>query len=118
MTCATVLLRHVFFSSRRRHTMSLCDWISDVCSSVLVAVLHVSLALDAAVTLASVGKLAGLQPRARPLVGTVRLGPVESLVQENGTSHTWTLVTQSTRMTASSWQNTQPAIVSRWVALI
>src|SRR5438034_11082059 len=27
-----------FFSSRRRHTRSLCDWSSDVCSSDLVAV--------------------------------------------------------------------------------
>src|SRR5260221_5424890 len=27
----------VFFSSRRRHTMSLCDWSSDVCSSDLLA---------------------------------------------------------------------------------
>src|SRR5436190_4484709 len=26
-----------FFSSRRRHTRSLCDWSSDVCSSDLVA---------------------------------------------------------------------------------
>src|SRR6476646_11140451 len=25
-----------FFSSRRRHTMSLCDWSSDVCSSDLL----------------------------------------------------------------------------------
>ena len=25
-----------FFSSRRRHTISLCDWSSDVCSSDLV----------------------------------------------------------------------------------
>src|SRR5260221_12820473 len=37
-----ILLRHVlcmfvffFFSSRRRHTRSLCDWSSDVCSSDL-----------------------------------------------------------------------------------
>src|SRR5438034_10592130 len=29
-------LTHFFFSSRRRHTMSLCDWSSDVCSSDLV----------------------------------------------------------------------------------
>src|SRR5436190_23848570 len=28
-----------FFSSRRRHTRSLCDWSSDVCSSDLTAVL-------------------------------------------------------------------------------
>src|SRR5215211_8247039 len=27
-----------FFSSRRRHTRSLCDWSSDVCSSDLVSV--------------------------------------------------------------------------------
>src|SRR5438034_1386403 len=26
---------HFFFSSRRRHTRSLCDWSSDVCSSDL-----------------------------------------------------------------------------------
>src|SRR5437588_6266544 len=28
-------VRDCFFSSRRRHTMSLCDWSSDVCSSDL-----------------------------------------------------------------------------------
>src|SRR5438132_8576315 len=28
---------HFFFSSRRRHTRSLCDWSSDVCSSDLFA---------------------------------------------------------------------------------
>src|SRR5947207_11344474 len=27
------IARHLFFSSRRRHTSSLCDWSSDVCSS-------------------------------------------------------------------------------------
>src|SRR5438034_5275711 len=30
-------LRLFFFSSRRRHTRSLCDWSSDVCSSDLNA---------------------------------------------------------------------------------
>src|SRR5436190_20864684 len=29
-----------FFSSRRRHTRSLCDWNSDVCSSDLGAYIH------------------------------------------------------------------------------
>src|SRR5438034_6154211 len=29
--------RHFFFSSRRRHTRSLCDWSSDVCSSDLAS---------------------------------------------------------------------------------
>src|SRR5260221_7601041 len=29
-----------FFSSRRRHTRSLCDWSSDVCSSDLILVDH------------------------------------------------------------------------------
>src|SRR5438034_10387585 len=32
-----------FFSSRRRHTRSLCDWSSDVCSSDLWAVLGAGL---------------------------------------------------------------------------
>src|SRR5437588_9134063 len=31
-----------FFSSRRRHTRSLCDWISDVCSSDLAALRRMS----------------------------------------------------------------------------
>src|SRR5260221_8727200 len=36
-----------FFSSRRRHTRSLCDWSSDVCSSDLMAtLLGPSLALE------------------------------------------------------------------------
>src|SRR5260221_4874796 len=30
------LLGAVFFSSRRRHTRSVCDWSSDVCSSDLI----------------------------------------------------------------------------------
>src|SRR5438034_11577232 len=30
-----ILLWYFFFSSRRRHTRSLCDWSSDVCSSDL-----------------------------------------------------------------------------------
>src|SRR5947207_5828244 len=30
------LLPYFFFSSRRRHTRSLCDWSSDVCSSDLI----------------------------------------------------------------------------------
>src|SRR5947207_10576769 len=32
-----VFLIFFFFSSRRRHTRSLCDWSSDVCSSDLLA---------------------------------------------------------------------------------
>src|SRR5437588_2956760 len=36
-SCAAVELNVVFFfSSRRRHTRSLCDWSSDVCSSDLL----------------------------------------------------------------------------------
>src|SRR5256886_10165701 len=31
------VLRHFFFSSRRRHTIFDCDWSSDVCSSDLLA---------------------------------------------------------------------------------
>jgi hypothetical protein len=47
----------------------------------MVAALHVSFALEAAATLASVGNVPGLQPKANPVVGTVRLGPVVSVVQ-------------------------------------
>src|SRR5215204_5880557 len=41
-----------FFSSRRRHTRSLCDWSSDVCSSDLPAAALVVLALQGAVMVA------------------------------------------------------------------
>src|SRR5438034_8658099 len=34
--CPVLLNISFFFSSRRRHTMSLCDWSSDVCSSDLI----------------------------------------------------------------------------------
>src|SRR5438034_859877 len=34
--CAISSIRFFFFSSRRRHTRSLCDWSSDVCSSDLL----------------------------------------------------------------------------------
>src|SRR5438034_8928103 len=33
--CAKIAASSFFFSSRRRHTRSLCDWSSDVCSSDL-----------------------------------------------------------------------------------
>src|SRR5260221_8454066 len=34
--CACISVLFFFFSSRRRHTRSLCDWSSDVCSSDLL----------------------------------------------------------------------------------
>src|SRR5260221_5255139 len=34
--CMGASLECFFFSSRRRHTRSLCDWSSDVCSSDLI----------------------------------------------------------------------------------
>src|SRR5438034_9797468 len=37
------MIHFFFFSSRRRHTRSLCDWSSDVCSSDLRAVLVVGM---------------------------------------------------------------------------
>ena len=37
-----------FFSSRRRHTRSLCDWSSDVCSSDLIGRFHDSFVIRAA----------------------------------------------------------------------
>src|SRR5579875_4155217 len=44
------LILFFFFSSRRRHTRSLCDWSSDVCSSDLASLLRR-------------GKTSGLRPR-------------------------------------------------------
>src|SRR5947207_4658819 len=35
MVAGSSVVRSFFFSSRRRHTRSLCDWSSDVCSSDL-----------------------------------------------------------------------------------
>src|SRR5438034_2188941 len=35
--CSWLMFFCFFFSSRRRHTRSLCDWSSDVCSSDLLA---------------------------------------------------------------------------------
>src|SRR5437588_9138441 len=37
MSIGTIIFNYFFFSSRRRHTRSLCDWSSDVCSSDLGA---------------------------------------------------------------------------------
>src|SRR5438034_8517742 len=34
--CSTLYWSFFFFSSRRLHTRSLCDWSSDVCSSDLI----------------------------------------------------------------------------------
>src|SRR5438132_10816231 len=47
MTGAVMLMLQFFFSSRRRHTRSLCDWSSDVCSSDLFVALPVVLAAAA-----------------------------------------------------------------------
>src|SRR5947207_9261056 len=45
--CVFVLCFYFFFSSRRRHTRSLCDWSSDVCSSDLVFTRENAYGLDA-----------------------------------------------------------------------
>src|SRR5438034_7672215 len=57
-----------FFSSRRRHTRSLCDWSSDVCSSDL-HVLTDGLEPDQHVRVACLFMRA--QPAAKPQVGVV-----------------------------------------------
>src|SRR5260221_9201337 len=55
--CSAVGVFLFFFSSRRRHTRSLCDWSSDVCSSDLLDAheptsrpLEADVPIDAAVT--------------------------------------------------------------------
>src|SRR2546423_437175 len=49
--------------------------------TVIVAVLQVTRPPETATTLPSAGLVRGLQPKAKPVVGTVRLGPVVSTVQ-------------------------------------
>src|SRR5437588_3183134 len=43
-----------FFSSRRRHTRSLCDWSSDVCSSDLLTLVEVCLVLTLLVVIGAI----------------------------------------------------------------
>src|SRR5438034_8333273 len=48
-------MQFFFFSSRRRHTRSLCDWSSDVCSSDLSGVVAISAGSSFAMALKSDG---------------------------------------------------------------
>src|SRR5437588_8182178 len=89
--------RLFFFSSRRRHTGSLCDWSSDVCSSDLFQDFDVAIATPAA--MAEVRKLGkvlgprGLMPNPKTgtvtedtakAVGEVKAGRVEFKLDKNG----------------------------------
>jgi hypothetical protein len=51
------------------------------CVTFTTGVLHVSVNVTKAVTLASVGTLAGLQPRSLPVGALLSTGPVVSVVQ-------------------------------------
>ncbi len=50
-------------------------------TAVIVGVPQLSVVVDAAITLATVGSVAGLQPNAKPVVGTVNTGFSVSAVQ-------------------------------------
>src|SRR5260221_9693028 len=52
-----------FFSSRRRHTRSLCDWSSDVCSSDLELNSYLGVAIAACPDAEIVGHLEAIQHR-------------------------------------------------------
>src|SRR5437588_2375231 len=58
---------YFFFSSRRRHTRSLCDWSSDVCSSDLDLVLSGKI-LSVSVPTLSFSQTTTLESRAEVLV--------------------------------------------------
>ena len=45
-----------FFSSRRRHTRSLCDWSSDVCSSDLPSAFKIVLGFECTRALQNIGR--------------------------------------------------------------
>src|ERR1041384_1381144 len=88
------------------------------CVTLIVAALQVSEALEAAATLASSGKLVGLQPRASPVLGTVKLGPVVSTVHVYDTCSVVSFRQASLAVTVKSRVVTQPAVESLCVALI
>jgi len=54
--------------------------VASTCDTLMVTALQVSVAVTSDLTLASVGRLVGLQPRLEP-VGTVIVGAVVSAVQ-------------------------------------
>src|SRR5438034_5636972 len=62
-----------FFSSRRRHTRSLCDWSSDVCSSDLFRVLNAK-AEGGAVAREDLSDIEGEYARAAPFARLSRTG--------------------------------------------
>src|SRR5260221_6521959 len=73
-----------FFSSRRRHTRSLCDWSSDVCSSDLEIALAESSTLDSISKLwieeGDLGKLLNDGASLEGLTGLVQQDPPVSLL--------------------------------------
>ena len=60
-----------FFSSRRRHTRSLCDWSSDVCSSDLSSGFKIR--LDKVVTILILWCWDEVEPSKRPLTNAPRV---------------------------------------------
>ena len=64
-------------------TLKVCDLLQEPVMAPATAEMvteQLSVALDASTTLASVGSIAGLQPKAKPVVGTVKTGFSMSLV--------------------------------------
>src|SRR3974390_1436011 len=77
-----------------------------------------SVALEAAATLASVGSVCGLQPRLRPVVGTVRVGGVVSTVQSMTCWQLAELPQASVATPVSVRVCTHPLTVSTWLRVI
>src|SRR5260221_7914676 len=67
-----------FFSSRRRHTRSLCDWSSDVCSSDLIPEEMIHYGMTKAAELALVNGIARLTKGTGVTVNAVLPGPTAS----------------------------------------
>src|SRR5260221_1726517 len=74
-------MRHFcfFFSSRRRHTRSLCDWSSDVCSSDL---LHVPLQLRNPQQVPTPEQLEPLEFELQRYMKHLHVGPYQALPQK------------------------------------
>src|SRR5260221_8431991 len=79
--CSIAILCFFFFSSRRRHTRSLCDWSSDVCSSDLLAMEDaIALKESFAETPDVAGALQRFETTRKPVIEEYQAAAYESMV--------------------------------------
>src|SRR5260221_1403767 len=99
-----------FFSSRRRHTRSLCDWSSDVCSSDLQAQPLTKVNAPAGALRSSARSMGRSEEHTSELQSHSDL--VCRLLLENKRAHVCTPVTQGSSLPSSA-RNTESAGAAR-----